>query len=60
MRIRWASGPILSHVTARDEVKKLIEALKLPIDERGKRRAAARAEWLATADKPLDTHDLLA
>jgi len=52
--------PNLSHVTARDEVKKLIGELRLPIDERGKRRAAARAEWLATADKPLDTHDLLA
>jgi len=52
--------PSLSHVTARDEVKGLIEALKLPIDERGRRRAAARAEWLATAGKPLETHDLLA
>jgi chromosome partitioning protein len=52
--------PNLSHLTARDEVKRLIDALKLPIDERGKRRAAARAEWLATAGKPLDTHDLLA
>lgn len=49
-----------SHVTARDEVKALIEALKLPIDSRGKRRAAARAEWLASADKPLETHDVLA
>jgi chromosome partitioning protein len=52
--------PSLSHMTACDEVKKLIETLRLPIDERGKRRAAARAEWVATADKPLDTHDLLA
>ena len=52
--------PTMSHVTARDEVKALIEALKLPIDERGKRRAAARAEWAAAAGKPLDTHDLLA
>jgi chromosome partitioning protein len=52
--------PSLSHVTARDEVKRLIDGLKLPIDERGKRRAAARAEWVAAADKPLDTHDLLA
>jgi chromosome partitioning protein len=50
----------LSHVTARDEVKSLIEALKLPIDDRGKRRAAARAEWLAAAAKPLETHGLLA
>ncbi len=52
--------PNPSHVTARDEVKRLIDALKLPIDERGKRRAAARAEWIAAVDKPLDTHDLLA
>ena len=53
-------GSQLSHGTARDEVKSLIDALKLPIDERGKRRAAARAEWAASSDKPLDTHDLLA
>jgi chromosome partitioning protein len=37
-----------------------IEALKLPMGERGKRRAAARAEWVASADKPLDTHGFLA
>jgi chromosome partitioning protein len=52
--------PSLSHVTARDEVRALIEGLKLPVDARGRRRAAARAEWLAAADKPLETHDLLA
>ena len=52
--------PTVSHVTARDEVKALIDALKLPIDERGKRRVAARAEWLAASAEPLETHDLLA
>jgi chromosome partitioning protein len=52
--------PSMSHVTARDEVKSLIEALKLPVDARGKRRKAARAEWLAAADKPLETYGLLA
>ncbi|HEX3936763.1 MAG TPA: division plane positioning ATPase MipZ [Xanthobacteraceae bacterium] len=52
--------PSTSHVTARDEVKVLIDALRLPIDERGRRRAAARAEWIAAAGKPLETHDLLA
>ena len=52
--------PTMSHATARDEVKALIAVLKLPIDERGKRRVAARAEWAASAGKPLDTHDLLA
>ena len=54
------SRPGTSHVTARDEVKILIDALRLPIDETGKRRAAARAEWVAAAGKPLETHDLLA
>jgi chromosome partitioning protein len=49
-----------AHVTARDEVRMLIETLRLPIDERGKRRAAARAEWIAAAAQPLDTHGLLA
>jgi chromosome partitioning protein len=52
--------PGLSHVTARDEVKGFIDALKLPIDERGKRRAAARAEWLVAASQPMETPDLLA
>jgi chromosome partitioning protein len=52
--------PTTSHVTARDEVKALIDALKLPIDERGKRRAAARAEWIAASGKPIEMHDLVA
>ncbi len=52
--------PNLSHLTARQEVRKLIEELKLPIDERGRRRAAARAEWIASQEKPLDTVDLMA
>jgi chromosome partitioning protein len=49
-----------SHLVAREEIKSLIETLKLPVDERGKRRAAARAEWAAGEGKPLDTHELLA
>src|SRR5215470_1832886 len=49
----------LSHVAARQEVRKLLDALKLPIDEKGRRRAAARAEWFAAADKPLDLHDIV-
>jgi chromosome partitioning protein len=51
--------PNLSHVAARQEVRKVLEALKLPIDEKGRRRAAARAEWFAAADKPLDLHDII-
>ena len=51
--------PNLSHVTARQEVMGLIEALKLPLDERGQRRAAARAEWFSAQDTPLEVHDLI-
>ena len=51
--------PNLSHVAARQEVREMVEALKLPIDEKGRRRAAARAEWFAAADKPLDLHDII-
>lgn len=52
--------PTLSHMTARQEVQAVLDALKLPIDEKGRRRAAARAEWFAAADKPLDLHDIIA
>jgi chromosome partitioning protein len=52
--------PNISRVTARDEVKAVIDALRLPMDERGKRRAAARAEWIAAADRPPEAYDLLA
>jgi hypothetical protein len=31
---------------------------ELPIDERGHRRAANRAEWFSQVDKPLEVHDI--
>jgi chromosome partitioning protein len=49
----------MGHVTAREEVIELLRKLKLPLDERGRRRAANRAEWFAQVDKPLDVHDIL-
>ncbi len=52
--------PNMSHVTAREEVTQLLAALRLPLDERGKKRAAARAEWRSVALQPLEVHDLLA
>jgi chromosome partitioning protein len=52
--------PSLSHVTARQEVEVLLKALKLPLDERGLRRAAARAEWFAASANPLELHDIIA
>lgn len=58
--VTLGARPNMSHITARQEVRAVLESLKLPIDERGKRRAAARAEWLASVDKPLEIHDVLA
>jgi chromosome partitioning protein len=51
--------PSMGHVTAREEVVALLRTLKLPLDERGRRRAANRAEWFAQADTPLDLHDIV-
>jgi chromosome partitioning protein len=51
--------PSLSHAAARLEVMSLVEALRLPLDARGKRRAAPCSEWFATLEKPLETHDVV-
>ncbi|HEX9072054.1 MAG TPA: division plane positioning ATPase MipZ [Pseudolabrys sp.] len=51
--------PIKSHVTAREEVIALVNALHLPLSENGKRRAAARAEWYSVRDQPLQVHDVI-
>jgi chromosome partitioning protein len=48
-----------SRLPARWEVQALLGALKLPINDRGRRRAALRAEWFASCDSPLDS-DILA
>jgi chromosome partitioning protein len=52
--------PSMSHVTARQEVQALLKSLKLPLDERGMRRAAARQEWYAAAASPLELPDIIA
>jgi chromosome partitioning protein len=52
--------PSMAHVTAHREVRALIDCLKLPLDERGRRRAAARAEWVAALEKPLELEDVVA
>jgi chromosome partitioning protein len=57
--ITLGARPSVAHLTARQEVMGLIEALRLPLDERGQRRAAARAEWFAAQERPLETHDIL-
>jgi chromosome partitioning protein len=50
--------PGAEHVMAQGEVTSLLRQLKLPIDERGRRRAANRAEWFNQVNKPLDVHDI--
>jgi chromosome partitioning protein len=49
-----------SRLPVRWEVQGLLGALKLPINDRGRRRAALRAEWFASRNSPLDTGDVLA
>ena len=53
------SRPSIGHIAARKEVTGLLCQLKLPLDERGRRRAANRAEWFAQVDKPLKTLDII-
>lgn len=52
--------PTSSHQSARDEVAELIELLRLPTDERLRRRLGARALWVEASTKPLDMGDVLA
>jgi chromosome partitioning protein len=58
--VTLGSRPNLSHLAARQEVRNLVESLRLPIDERGQRRAAARAEWIRSSGQPLDGTELIA
>jgi chromosome partitioning protein len=51
--------PSMSHVTARQEVETLLTSLKLPIDERGVRRVAARQEWFVAQARPLELPDII-
>jgi chromosome partitioning protein len=44
---------------ARDEVARLIGALRLPLDATGLRRAQARREWFAARSSPLEMHEFL-
>src|SRR5262249_42313146 len=52
-------GPTLPHVTGGAEVMTLVAALNLPLDARGQRRAAARAEWFAALGEPLEVDEVL-
>jgi chromosome partitioning protein len=52
--------PNMSHVTAREEVVALVNALQLPLSENGKRRPTARAEWHSVMDQPLQVQNRVA
>ncbi len=52
--------PTLSHLAARQEIRQLLSALRLPIDERGRRRAAARRVWLESSKNPVRMPDIFA
>ena len=51
--------PNNSHVTAREEVVTLLNALHLPLSENGKRHAAARAQWYSVIEEPLQVHEVV-
>jgi chromosome partitioning protein len=51
-----AQGPSYD---AEAEMRSLINSLRLPINERGLRRAAARSEWLMRKELPLAVDELL-
>jgi chromosome partitioning protein len=53
------SRPDPDQIDAREEVRTLLDQLKLPLNERAHRRAAARADWLSQVGKPLQTDELL-
>lgn len=54
------AAPNMSHLSARYEVRALVDTLRLPINERGRRRANARAEWFRAAKEPLDGAEFFA
>ena len=57
--VTLGTRPNMSHLTAREEVIQLLNSLRLPMSENGKRRAAARAEWYSVMDQPLQVHDVI-
>jgi chromosome partitioning protein len=51
------SGPPPASV--QQEVLRLLDGLKLPLNESGRRRSAARQEWFAAQGSPLEVHDFI-
>jgi chromosome partitioning protein len=51
--------PGAERASVQQEVLRLLEGLKLPLDENGRRRSAARQEWFAAQGSPLEVHDFI-
>ncbi len=52
--------PTLSHLAARQEIRRLITALNLPTDELAKRRAELRRQYAESSKRPLELPDIFA
>ncbi len=50
----------MSHLTARNEVRSLITAMRLPIDDLGLKRAATRKRWLSQERPVIKVPDIFA
>ncbi len=55
----FSTRPSRAHLAAQREVGDLYRLLQLPTNDRARRRAAARAEWLASCNTPLDISDIV-
>ncbi len=54
-----AAPPSPDRLSVQQEVLRLVDGLKLPVNEDGRRRAAARQEWFAAQVGPLEVHDFI-
>lgn len=54
------SPPTLSHLAARQEIRQLVQALRLPMDEVGRRRSEARRRYAETLSRPIAMPDIFA
>ncbi len=50
--------PTLSHLAARQEIRQLVAALRLPTDEMGRRRVEARQRYAQTIGQPIALPDI--
>jgi len=52
--------PTISNLSARQEIRQLIDIMRLPINASGLKRANARREWLDNSSKPIENLNIFA